>query len=66
MKRGNQTRLAKTINKTDGFISQILSGKRRPSWNVAKDLAAATGTTPNFWMDTAPDKLRDFLSAANF
>jgi len=51
---------------SDGFLSQILSGKRRPGWSTAKRLAEATRTKPDFWLDADPEKLRDVLDASNF
>jgi len=39
MKKITQQFIAKTLNISSGFISEILSGKKRPSWSVAKRLA---------------------------
>jgi len=66
MKRGNQTKLASKTNISEAFISQILSGKRRPSWPTAKKLAAATRTRPAIWMEESPEKLKGVLDAVNF
>jgi transcriptional regulator with XRE-family HTH domain len=66
MKRGNQTKLASKIKISDAFLCQILSGKRRPSWFVAKKLAAATRTKPDLWLDATPEKLKGILDAVNF
>ena len=66
MERGKQTRFADMVQISDGFLSQILSGKRRPGWATAKRLAEATRTKPDFWLDAAPEKLRDVLDASNF
>jgi len=66
MERGKQTRFADKIKISDAFLSQILSGKRRPGWATAKKLAAATRTKPNLWLDASPERLRDILEAANF
>jgi transcriptional regulator with XRE-family HTH domain len=66
MKRGNQTKLASKANVSMAFISQILSGKRRPSWRTAKILAAATRTKPDLWLEASPEKIRGALEAVNF
>ncbi len=46
-----QVELAKRAGITEGMISFILSGERRPSIDVAKKLAEATGTDPLLWME---------------
>ena len=46
-----QVELAKKAGITEGMVSFILSGERRPSWDVAKKLAKATGTDPYLWME---------------
>jgi transcriptional regulator with XRE-family HTH domain len=47
-----QVELAKKAGITEGMMSFILNGERRPSWDVAKKLAAATGTDPHLWMES--------------
>lgn len=46
-----QTDLAKLVGCSDPHLSLILSGDKRPSWGLAKRLAAATKTKPEIWMD---------------
>ena len=62
MKRGTQTKIADKIKISDAFMCQILSGKRRPSWVVAKKLAAATNTEPGLWLEASPEKMREALA----
>lgn len=66
MKRGNQTKLADKTNISYAYMCQILKGKRRPSWRIAKKLAAATRTKPDLWMEGSPEKIEGALKAANF
>ncbi|MDR1397678.1 MAG: helix-turn-helix domain-containing protein [Desulfarculales bacterium] len=47
----NQTELAKRINITQQYISRIMNGTRRPSWEKAKLLAKITGTNPELWLE---------------
>jgi transcriptional regulator with XRE-family HTH domain len=54
--------IAKTLNISSGFISEILSGKKRPSWSVAKRLAEVTRSTPAEWMEAPPETLRQIIS----
>jgi len=45
-----QVELAKKAGITEGMVSFILSGERRPSIDVAERLAQATGTHALLWM----------------
>jgi len=47
----NQTELAKATGMSEATISKILSGRRYPSWRVAKLLAKATNSDAKIWMD---------------
>jgi transcriptional regulator with XRE-family HTH domain len=53
-----QKQIAMASGISQGFVSQILSGDKRPSWEVAKLFAKAVpGTDPVFWMEsTAKDR----------
>ncbi|MFA5187408.1 MAG: helix-turn-helix transcriptional regulator [Patescibacteria group bacterium] len=66
MERGKQTRFASKMKISEAFLSQILNGKKRPGWQTAKRLAAATRTKPDLWMDASPERLKDVLEASNF
>jgi transcriptional regulator with XRE-family HTH domain len=66
MKRGIQTILSKKSGISEAYISLILSGQRRPSWNNAKKLAQTTNTKPELWLDGEPEKIKEILDAVNF
>lgn len=53
-----QSQIAELAKVSPGAISNILNGRRRPSWTMAKRLAGATGTTPELWLDGSPDEIR--------
>ncbi len=55
------TEIAKRVNITQGALSNILSGRRRPSWTVAKRLAQVTNTTPYLWLEGTPDEIKSAL-----
>lgn len=59
-----QTKLARAAGISDAFLSQILSGVRRPGRITAKVLAEATGTTPELWLYSEPDEIRAAIFAA--
>jgi transcriptional regulator with XRE-family HTH domain len=61
MKNQNQSKLAKVIGKSEAFVSHLLSGKRRPNWQTAKLLAAATGTSEALWLEGTPGQMRTAL-----
>ena len=63
MERGYQTKLAKRVGVSDGALSLYLSGKRRPSWTMAKLLAKTTNTTPELWLDGSPSEIRLVLNS---
>jgi transcriptional regulator with XRE-family HTH domain len=63
MKRGIQNEIVDKVNISTAFISQILSGKRRPSWPMAKKLSKATNTEPELWLEGSPEKIREALDA---
>ena len=47
----HQRELADRAGVSEGLISMIVSGARRPSWDVAKKLCAITGTDLQLWME---------------
>jgi len=61
MMKNTQRKLAKKTGYTEGFISYILNGKRRPAWPAAKILAEATGTKPELWLDGKPEQIKAAL-----
>ena len=46
-----QALLAKQVQVSQQFISQLLRGERRPKWETAKQLAQLTKTSPQLWME---------------
>ena len=66
MKRGRQTELADKADISNAYVSQLLNGKRRHSWTMAKKLAVATNTKPELWLDGEPAKIKEILDAVNF
>ena len=59
-----QDEAAKKAGITQGFISLILTGQRRPDWDVAKTLAELTKTEVALWMEGDETEKRDALRAA--
>jgi transcriptional regulator with XRE-family HTH domain len=62
MLNGIQHKISQMTRLSEGFISQIVQGKRRPSWKNAKKLAAATHTRPILWLDGTPAEIRASLA----
>jgi transcriptional regulator with XRE-family HTH domain len=60
MSYGIQTKIAKAATVSVSFVNLILSGKKRPSWDVAKRLEAATGISAVLWIDGKVD--REYLN----
>jgi transcriptional regulator with XRE-family HTH domain len=57
-----QIDLAKKIGLSQSFLSMIISGRRRPSWDNAKKLAAFTSTDPVLWLDGTADARRSAVA----
>jgi len=53
-----QNEIAKRAGVAQPTLANIISGRRRPSWKLAKKLAAATGTDPELWLDGTPEQIR--------
>ena len=58
MKHGTQKIIAEKAGLSPQFVSNILNGLRRPSWENACRLAEATGTTPEVWMSEDAELMR--------
>lgn len=56
-----QNELAEKAKLSQGYISMILAGDRRPSWDQAKVLARITRTDPALWMEGKPEKRKRAL-----
>ena len=59
-----QFELAKAAGITEAMLSYILSGERRPSWDVAKKLAELTSTDPLLWMEYNAIEMRKAVKNA--
>jgi transcriptional regulator with XRE-family HTH domain len=57
-----QTHFARLIGISQGHLSDILSTKKRPSWKLAKKLAAATSTDPVLWLEGTPEQIKAVLT----
>jgi len=53
-----QNDIAEQAGVTPSFLSRLLAGERRPNWQTAKRLAAATGTDPVLWLEAEAAELR--------
>lgn len=62
MRHGYQTQIAKKVGVSDAFISNFFKGKRTPSWDTAKKLAATTGTDPVLWVEGRVQEIKEALS----
>lgn len=60
----NQTEIADKVKITQGYLSLIITGKRRPDWTIAKDLAKLTKTDVALWMEGDETAKREALRAA--
>jgi plasmid maintenance system antidote protein VapI len=52
--------IAGFLGVSDAYVSFLCSGKRRPSWSMAKRLVDVFGKTPAWWMEA---KKRDLVRA---
>lgn len=56
-----QKEIAEKANISAQMLSNILNGRRRPSWKTAKALASATSTEPKDWMEENPEKIKQII-----
>ena len=54
--KNTQRKLAEKVGITAAMVSMILSGKAKPSWPLAKRLAAVTNTDPVDWIEGEIDQ----------
>lgn len=57
-----QTELSKRAKISNPYLSQIIMRHRRPSWDVAKRLAEAAGTSPILWLEGTTEQIRKVLA----
>lgn len=62
MKHGFQIKLAEKTGLSEGFISLMLRGERRPGWDNAKRLAEVTNSDPAIWMELDLKKIEAALT----
>lgn len=63
MQRGNISKIADKTGVSRQFLSRVLSGARRPSYEVSVRLAKATGTSPLLWLGgTRPDMAQAIIN----
>ncbi len=58
----NITKIAANVGLTQGALSNILAGRRRPHYKTAKKIASVTKTDPILWLEGSPEQLRRALS----
>ena len=54
--------LAKKIGTSEAFVSLMLSGKRRPSWDTAMILSSIFGNKASFWMTADSEEMRTVIN----
>ncbi|MDO9109706.1 MAG: helix-turn-helix transcriptional regulator [Desulfatirhabdiaceae bacterium] len=54
--------IAKRAGMSLSGLSNVLAGRRRPSWSTAKRLAAATDTDPVLWLEGSPNEIKKAIS----
>ena len=62
MENISRTEIIKRCEIHQSTLSNILTGRRRPSWSIAKRLAAATDTEPVLWLEGSPNEIKKALS----
>lgn len=56
-----QNEIATLIGKTQQYVSLILTGRRRPSWALAKALSKHFGHSPAWWMEAETARIKRVL-----
>jgi len=60
-----QKLIARSAGCTQQHLSQIINGKCRPSWQMAKRLAEVTETTPYLWLEGSPTEIKSHLESVH-
>jgi len=63
--RFKQKDIAEKVGISKSYISQLLSGDRRPAWKMAKRLANCTCTSIELWMEGSPEQIKSAISEAS-
>jgi transcriptional regulator with XRE-family HTH domain len=58
-----QKDVARELGIGEAYLSELLNGKRRPSWDIAKRCALKTHSSPLVWMEGTKDDIRNLLMA---
>ncbi len=62
MKKTTITKIAQQAGISQGFLSNILCGRRSPHYKTAKKLAAVTETEVVLWLEGDPVELKKAIS----
>jgi transcriptional regulator with XRE-family HTH domain len=63
MKKIIQNEIGNKAGIHQSTLSNILTGRRRPSWKTAKRLSSAIpGSTPEQWLEAPPETLRRIIN----
>ncbi len=57
-------KIARLTNASQSYVSKLLSGKRRPSYDKAKAFAEATNTTKELWLEGSPEQIIAAVTSA--
>lgn len=63
LKHGQQKIIAAAAGIDSSYVSHILSGRKRPTWQTAKKLTQATGVKYELWFEGSPEELKAALAA---
>jgi transcriptional regulator with XRE-family HTH domain len=58
MEKMTFTQIARKLDVSPQYVSQIIRNIQRPNWKRAKQLAAITRTSPELWLEGTPDQIR--------
>lgn len=58
MKTYNFSKLANDAGYSRQYICNLLSGRQKPTYRIAKALAKVTSTDVMLWLEGSPDELR--------
>jgi plasmid maintenance system antidote protein VapI len=60
-----QREIAAALGIKQGTLSNIITGRRRPSWKLAKRLSEATCTNPELWLEGSPQEMSKAIKFQN-
>jgi transcriptional regulator with XRE-family HTH domain len=66
MKKRKMKDLAAAADITPQWLAEVVSGRSRPSWDLALKLAEATETTPVLWMQASERRAEISAAVENF